>query len=54
MTPFSGSIQNQREKITVHKFSFNGAKTRGLVGAASERKMKIIVPKNSALPFEAQ
>jgi len=54
VTPFNGSIQNGREKITIHKFSFNGAKSRGLVRAACERKMKIIVPKNSALPFKAQ
>jgi molecular chaperone DnaK (HSP70) len=54
VTKFAGTIRENKARVVVSNFNFNGAKARGLARTACERKMKIIVPKNSALPVHAQ
>jgi len=53
VTPFQGSVRARSDKIEVARFEFDGVAPQHTARRACERKMKIIVPKNTPLPFFA-
>ena len=54
VSTFQGSVRSNSDRVEVARFRFDGIRDSMAVStSACERKMKIIVPKNSPLPFRA-
>ena len=53
VSTFRGSVQSSSDKVEVARFHFDGVQESRVGSQACQRKMKIIVPKNSPLPYRA-